>query len=163
MKKENPLIGKAQRMIAVLCLICTTSINGTMVSYSKTTKSQNETIMVQKTKSLEKFLGGLSPAEALAYMKATPDLYIIDVREWEWYKGYPQFTGNVHIPRSKLAERYKEIPANRPVILNCGAGIQAPRAYEFLKKINADILQLSYIDGSPRFQEYNEWVVKQHQ
>lgn len=59
----------------------------------------------------EKFLGGLTPSEALEYMKSTPNLYIIDVREPEWYEGYTQFVGNVHIPRSKLPARYKEIPA----------------------------------------------------
>lgn len=109
----------------------------------------------------EKFLGGLTPSEALEYMKSTPNLYIIDVREPEWYEGYTQFVGNVHIPRSKLPARYKEIPADRPVILNCGAGVQSPRAYEFLKEANADVLQLSYIDGVPLFSAYNGWVGQQ--
>ena len=118
---------------------------------------------MQETKPSNKFLGGLSPEEALEYMKATPNLYIIDVREPEWYEGYMQFTGNVHIPRSKLAERYKEIPTDRPVILNCGAGVQAPRAYESLKELNIDVKQLSYIAGSPLFREYNEWISNQNQ
>lgn len=110
----------------------------------------------------KKFLGGLTPSEALAYMKQTPGLYIIDVREKEWYDGFSQFTGNEHIPRSLLAARYKEIPTDRPVIINCGAGVQAPRAYEFLKEQDADILQLSYIDGTPLFQAYNEWVASRN-
>ena len=133
-----------------------------MASCSDVTKPSDETIMTQETKSSEKFLDGLSPDKALAYMKATPNLYIIDVREPEWYDGYTQFTGNVHIPYSKLAERYKEIPTDRPVILNCGMGMVAPRAYELLKKLNIDVVQLSYIAGSPRFREYNEWISKQN-
>jgi rhodanese-related sulfurtransferase len=109
----------------------------------------------------ERFLGGLAPTDALEYMKATPDLYIIDVRENEWYEGYTQFEGNVHIPRSQLPSRYTEIPTDRPVILNCGAGVQAPRAYEFLREKNADIRQLSYIAGTPLFSTYNNWLKKQ--
>lgn len=162
MKTNHPLKGTARRLITVFCLACTASISGAMASCSETTKPSNETIMTQEKKSSEKFLGELSPAEALAYMKSTPDIYIIDVREPEWYDGYTQFTGNVHIPRSKLAERYKEIPTDRPVILNCGAGVQAPRAYELLKELDIDVKQLSYIAGSPRFREYNEWAAKQN-
>lgn len=161
MKKENPLTGKAQRLIMALCLACMASISGTTASCTETTRQSNETIMIQKNKPSEKFLGGLSPDKALAYMKATPNLYIIDVREPEWYEGYTQFTGNVHIPCSKLAERYKEIPTDRPVILNCGMGMVAPRAYELLKELDIDVVQLSYIAGSPRFMEYNEWISKQ--
>lgn len=162
MKKENPLTGRAQRLITAFCLVCIASISGAMASCSDVTKPSDETIMTQETTSSEKFLGGLSPDKALAYMKATPNLYIIDVREPEWYDGYTQFTGNVHIPYSKLAERYKEIPTDRPVILNCGMGMVAPRAYELLKKLDIDVVQLSYIAGSPQFKEYNEWISKQN-
>ena len=162
MKKENPSTGRAQRLITAFCLTCMASISGAMASCSDVTKSSNETIVTQETKSSEKFLGGLSPDKALAYMKTTRNLYIIDVREPEWYEGYTQFTGNVHIPCSKLTERYKEIPTDRPVILNCGMGMVAPRAYELLKKLNVDVMQLSYIAGSPRFREYNEWISKQN-
>lgn len=109
----------------------------------------------------ERYLGGLTPADALEYMKATPDLYIIDVREDEWYEGYTQFVGNTHIPRSRLPERYTEIPSDRPVILNCGAGVQAPRAYDFLREKGADIKQLSYIAGAPLFAAYNNWLKEQ--
>lgn len=162
MKTIYPLKGTVRRLVAAICLTCVASISGAMASCSETTKPSNETIMTQEKKSSEKFLGGLSPDEALAYMKATPDIYIIDVREPEWYDGYTQFTGNVHIPRSKLAERYKEIPTDRPVILNCGMGMVAPRAYELLKELDIDVKQLSYIAGSPRFRKYNEWKSKQN-
>lgn len=103
-------------------------------------------------------LGGLSPEEALEYMKKTPNLYIIDVREPEWYEGFTQFTGNHHIPVSQLGKRYKEIPSDRPVLINCGAGVMAPKAYKILKDKKADIKQLSYIAGTPLFEEYNTWV-----
>lgn len=133
---------KARRLAAALCLTCATSFVAATIP----------------PESGGKYLGGLTPSEALEYMKQTPNLCIIDVREAEWYEGHTQFTGNMHIPRSQLAERCKEIPSDRPVILNCGAGVQAPRAYNFLKEQNADIRQLSYIAGTPLFKEYNEWV-----
>lgn len=110
----------------------------------------------------EKYLSGLTPSDALEYMKTTPGLYIIDVREDEWYEGYTQFDGNVHIPRSQLPTRYTEFPSDRPVILNCGAGVQAPCAYEFLREKNADIKQLSYIAGTPLFAAYNDWLKKKN-
>lgn len=110
----------------------------------------------------ERYLGGLTPSDALEYMKTTSGLYIIDVREDEWYEGYTQFVGNIHIPRTQLPERYAEIPSDRPVILNCGAGVQAPRAYEFLREKNADIKQLSYIAGTPLFSAYNDWLTEQN-
>lgn len=162
MKKDNPSAGKFQRLRATLCLICMVPISGAMANCPGSMKLSNESITTQETKSSEKFLGGLSPDEALVYMKTTPDLYIIDVREPEWYEGYTQFTNNIHIPYSKLAERYKEIPTDRPVILNCGMGMVAPRAYKLLKELNMNVMQLSYIAGPPQFQEYNEWVSKQN-
>lgn len=161
MKTNHPLKETARRLITVFCLTCAAPIIGTTASCSETVKPSNGTIMTQETKSSEKFLGGLSSDKALAYMKATPGIYIIDVREPEWYDGYTQFTGNVHIPCSKLAERHKEIPKDRPVILNCGMGMVAPRAYKLLKELDIDVVQLSYIAGSPRFREYNEWAVTQ--
>jgi len=163
MKKENSLTGKFQWMVVTFGMVYMASISGAMASCSEAIEPSGEKIIMQETKPSNKFLGGLSPEEALEYMKATPNLYIIDVREPEWYEGYMQFTGNVHIPRSKLAERYKEIPTDRPVILNCGAGVQAPRAYESLKELNIDVKQLSYIAGSPLFREYNEWISNQNQ
>lgn len=107
-----------------------------------------------------KYLGGLSPEKALEYMESTPNLYIIDVREPEWYDGYTKFTGNVHIPYSELPKRYKDIPSDRPVLLNCGAGVMAPKAYKFLKEHKANIKELSYIAGVPKFKEYNDWAAK---
>jgi len=105
----------------------------------------------------DKLLGGLSAKEALEYMKKTKNLVIIDVREPEWL-GSTWFTGALLIPHTQMPTRYTEIPANQPVILNCGAGVNAPKAYQVLKDKRPDIPQLSYIAGSPLFREYNEWV-----
>ena len=105
-------------------------------------------------------LGAMTPQRALEYMKSTPNLVIVDVREPQWI-GNTYFKGAMFIPHSEMAARYKEIPNDRPVILNCGAGVMAPRAYQTLLDVKADILQLSYIAGAPLFSEYNRWIEQQ--
>ncbi len=112
----------------------------------------------QNNKQDSPYVGAKTPDEALSYMKSTPNLLILDVREDEWYNGYSQFQGNVHIPKSQLAARYKELPANRPIIINCGAGVVAPQAYEILRKLQAHVMELSYIAGTPLFAQYNNWL-----
>lgn len=102
-------------------------------------------------------LGAMTPVKALEYMKTTKDLVIVEVRTPEWL-GNTWFTGALLIPHTQMATRYSEIPENRPVILNCGGGVNAPKAYQVLKDKRPDIPQLSYIAGSPLFREYNEWV-----
>ena len=109
----------------------------------------------------EKYLDGLTPEAALAYMKENPDIYIIDVREEQWYKGAMQFAGNRHIPSSELARRLKEIPADRPIIINCGMGWVAPKAYKKIKESGIAVKQIGYIDGTPLFRQYNDWKKKQ--
>lgn len=104
----------------------------------------------------DKLLGGLTPKDALEYMTKTKNLIVIDVREPQWL-GSIWFTDALLIPHTQMATRYSEIPDNRPVILNCGAGVNAPKAYRILKNKRPDIPQLSYIAGSPLFREYNEW------
>lgn len=108
----------------------------------------------------DKLLGGLSPRDALEYMKTTKNLVIVEVRTPEWL-GSTWFSGALLIPHTQMATRFNEIPADRPVILNCGAGVNAPKAYQVLIEKRPDIPQLSYIAGGPLFREYNEWVAQQ--
>lgn len=110
---------------------------------------------------VQKLLGGLSPSDALEYMKTTKELVIVEVREPQWI-GSSWFEGAIRIPWSEMEQRYAEIPANRPVILNCGAGQMAPRAYKTLTEKRPDIPQLSYIAGAPLFSEYNNWLKEQN-
>lgn len=104
-----------------------------------------------------KYLGSLTPEEALSIMKEHPDVYIIDVREDEWYNGYKQFVGNHHIANFQISKRLDEIPSDRIVILNCGLGWVAPNAYKKIKDSNIRVKQLGYIDGTPLFDDYNNW------
>ena len=145
--------------ILACTLLCAIPCCAAFQGCSGPVKSASESEL--HTDTLQQDLGGMEPEAALKYMKKTPDLYIIDVREPEWYDGFKQFTGNHHIPVSQIAKRYKEIPSDRPVLLNCGAGVMAPKAYKILKEKKANIKQLSYIAGTPLFDEYNNWLKEQ--
>lgn len=103
-----------------------------------------------------KQLGGVKPKEAFEYMKTTDNLVIVDVREPQYINNY--FEGSIRIPWTQMEKRYNEIPKGRPVILNCGLGQVAPRAYQVLTEKRKDIPELSYIAGAPLFSEYNKWL-----
>lgn len=105
------------------------------------------------------WLGGLSPADALEYMKAHYDegLVIVEVNT-DYWKLSTGFTGAMHIPHDQMAERYDEILGGVPVILHCGAGVVSVPAYETLMEKRPDIPQLSYIAGKPPVKEFNEWL-----
>jgi len=105
-------------------------------------------------------LGGLSPEDALEYMKKTPNLVIVQVNTAQWYIE-DGFKGAMWIPHTEIAERYDEIPKGVPVILHCGAGVVSVPAYEALLEKRPDIPELSYIAGRPPIAEYNEWVGNQ--
>lgn len=110
-------------------------------------------------------LGGLSPEDALEYMKNTPDLIIVDVAATRWYDE-EHFENAINIPIEELNDeeenaRYMEIPAGSPVLLHCRRGMIVPGAYERVKELRSDIPEISYIDGNPPFAEYNEWLANQ--
>ena len=110
----------------------------------------------EETKTVPQWLGGLSPENALEYMKNTPELVIIDVREPKWIDRY--FTGSMRIPWTEMERRYSEVPSDKPILLNCGAGVVAPRAYKILQEKRKDLKSLCYIAGTPLFSEYNKWL-----
>lgn len=110
-------------------------------------------------------MGGLSPEDALEYMKNTPDLIIVDVAATRWYDE-EHFENAINIPIEELNDeeeeaRYMEIPAGHPVLLHCRRGMIVPGAYERVKELRSDIPEISYIDGNPPFAEYNEWLANQ--
>lgn len=101
-------------------------------------------------------IGALTPEEALEYMMTTEDLVIVETREPQYIQG--GFTGVIFIPHTEMAERYSEIPENRPVILHCGGGVVVREAYRILTEKRPDIPELSYIAGRPLFDDYNTWL-----
>ena len=121
-------------------------------------EKEEEPEMAEKTENGQtNLLGGLSPEDALEYMKTTENLVIVEVNTAQWKKETP-FTGAMWIPHDEMAERYDELPEGCPVILHCGAGVVSVPAYETLIEKRPDIPELSYIDGAPPIKEYNEWL-----
>ena len=134
----------------MLLSLCITSCTA-----QEKTDAQTDNTTMTTDSITPKYLGGINPEAALEYMKTTPDLFLIDVRTAEWRN--PVFKGAVYIPHDEIRSRYKEIPSDRPVLLHCGAGVMAPRAYKYLVDLKANIKELRYIAGTPKFSEYNRW------
>lgn len=110
-------------------------------------------------------MGAISPEEALNYMRDKKNLVIIDVAAARWYDEN-HFEGAVNIPIEELDSEaedalYMEIPADRPVLMHCRRGMIVPGAYERVLELRPDIPEISYIDGTPQFDEYNEWLENQ--
>ena len=112
-------------------------------------------------------LGSMTPEDALDYMKETENLVIVDVAATRWY--YEEtFKGAINIPIEELGSEeedalYMDIPQDRPVLLHCRRGMIVPGAYERVKELRPDIPEISYIDGAPLFDEYNQWFAETQQ
>lgn len=111
---------------------------------------------------MQKDLGAMTPEEALEYMKETENLVIVDVAATRWYNE-KTFEGAINIPIEELDSSeedklYMEIPEGCPVLLHCRRGMIVPGAYERVKELRPDIPEISYLDGTPLFDEYNEWL-----
>lgn len=109
--------------------------------------------------------GALTPEDALEYMKNTENLVIVDVAAVRWYE-QEHFEGAISIPIEELDGEeedalYMEIPADRPVLLHCRLGMIVPGAYARVKELRPDIPEISYIDGKPLFEDYNDWLESQ--
>lgn len=73
----------------------------------------------------------IDPDGALAEIKATPDLQLLDVREpWEHEKIHIE--GVKLIPLGELGERHSELDASKPVLCICAGGVRSERAAKFL-------------------------------
>lgn len=125
-------------------------------------KSQKESQMIEESQNA---IGALSPEDALDYMKKTENLVIIDVAAAKWYNKN-HFVGAINIPIEELNSEeedafYMDIPTDRPVLMHCRLGMIVPEAYERMRELRPDVPEISYIDGSPLFDDYNVWLSKQ--
>lgn len=103
-------------------------------------------------------LGMMTPQDALTYMKANPDLIIVDTVLPEYYEKQ-HFDGAINIPAVEMEERHVELPEGAKVLVHCRIGKLSMGAYKFLQQNRPD-LELSYIGGAPLFEPYNEWAAK---
>ena len=167
------MTGKTGRWLLLLC--CAACLAGCAAGHTEggaqakqsgppaAVQTKAETGMAAAVR--QKDLGALTPEAALDYMKRTKDLVIVDVPAEKWYR-QKTFTGAVNIPIEELTsaeadERYREIPAGRPVLLHCRRGMIVPGAYRRVKELRPDIPEISCIDGAPLFDEYNDWLAAQ--
>ena len=143
-----------KRLITLTLAMLTVSMNLTACTNVSSNDGGN-TLEVANEETETQWLGGMSPEDALEYMKTTPDLVIIDVREPQYIN--QSFKGEMQIPWTKMAERCDEIPAGKNVLLHCGLGMVVPNAYRTLQEKRPDLKSVAYIAGAPLFKEYNEW------
>lgn len=147
-------------MSAVLTVILMTTVTACGKTPPQESRLSQE--VTQMSAESQNAMGAMSPEEALEYMKETKNLVIIDVAATRWY-GENHFEGAINIPIEELDREaedvlYMEIPADRPVLLHCRLGMIVPGAYDRVLELRSDIPEISYIDGAPQFDEYNEWL-----
>ena len=138
------------------------TISETSALSAEAKPSQEEPAMSSESQNA---VGAMSPEAALEYMKETKDLVIVDVAATRWYDEN-HFEGAINIPIEELDSEaedalYREIPAGRPVLMHCRRGMIVPGAYRRVLELRPDIPEISYIDGTPQFDEYNGWLESQ--
>ena len=81
----------------------------------------------------------LTPQEA--YDAAQRGALIVDVREApEWQQA--RIPGAMHLPLSQLVERADELPSDRPLVLQCAAGMRSQQAAGYLRDLGYDASNL---------------------
>ena len=138
-----------KKLILFLSIALCIFTNSAFAQSSTQAKSQTKT----------KALGGITPEHALEYMKTTENLIVIEVNTAYWKKKVG-FVNAMWIPHDEMEKRFSEIPKGFPVLLHCGLGVVSVPAYKILLEKRPDIPELSYIDGAPLIEEYNEWYKK---
>jgi hydroxyacylglutathione hydrolase len=86
-----------------------------------------------------------TPGAAVARWMGEPDApFVLDVRtpgEWE----QRHIDGSTHIPLSRLADRFNDIPRNRPVVAMCAGGYRSSIAASLLQR--AGFTRVSELTG----------------
>jgi adenylyltransferase/sulfurtransferase len=74
----------------------------------------------------------LSPEDLRDRLDAGDAPLLVDVRE-DWEVGFGMLPGAVHIPLGTIPSRWKEIPADREVVVYCHGGMRSWQAMQFLR------------------------------
>ncbi len=74
----------------------------------------------------------ITPSQLNNMMENNPELYVLDVREPHEI-AICAIEGTHKIPLGQVAERYNEIPVDRPVVVHCKLGGRSAQAVEFLQ------------------------------
>jgi adenylyltransferase/sulfurtransferase len=73
----------------------------------------------------------ITPAQLKEWMEQNHDFVLVDVRED--FERELFNIGGLHIPMSELAARFREIPADKDVVLYCEKGIRSVIAIQRLE------------------------------
>lgn len=73
----------------------------------------------------------ITPAQLKEWMEQNHDFVLVDVRED--FERELFNIGGLHVPMSELAARYREIPADKEVVLYCEKGIRSVIAIQRLE------------------------------
>jgi len=74
----------------------------------------------------------ITPSELKSMMDATPDLFVLDVREPHEID-ICAIEGTTKIPLGEVSERYLEVPKDCDVVVHCKLGGRSAQAVEFLQ------------------------------
>jgi adenylyltransferase/sulfurtransferase len=74
----------------------------------------------------------LTPEEVRDRLGGPKPPLLVDVRE-EWEAGLGMLPGALHIPLGSIPVRWKEIPADREVVVYCHGGMRSWQAMQFLR------------------------------
>ncbi|TLS68607.1 hypothetical protein FE236_05840 [Mariprofundus erugo] len=74
----------------------------------------------------------ITPRQLKAMMDMDPGLYVLDVRE-PHELAICRIEGTKTIPLGELAQRFSEVPQDKPVVVHCKLGGRSAKAVELLQ------------------------------
>jgi sulfur-carrier protein adenylyltransferase/sulfurtransferase len=77
--------------------------------------------------------GEVTVEELKRRIDAGEDVFILDVRNAEEYQ-LCRIPGSVLVPLPELARRYREVPADRELVVHCKSGMRSAKAVQFLRQ-----------------------------
>jgi adenylyltransferase/sulfurtransferase len=77
--------------------------------------------------------GEVTVEELKRRIDAGEDVFIVDVRNAEEYQ-LCRIPGSVLVPLPELARRYRELPADRELVVHCKSGMRSAKAVQFLRQ-----------------------------
>jgi rhodanese-related sulfurtransferase len=84
----------------------------------------------------------IHPAELRRRLGAGEDVYLLDVREGFEVEAWA-FPGAVNIPLGELGARTHELPADRPIVVVCHAGVRSAAAADALVRAGWQAVSLA--------------------
>lgn len=91
-------------------------------------------------------LAFVTAEEARTAIASRENLLVIDVRTNKEYMG-AHLPEAVNMPLYAMPRLYRDIPAQRPVLVHCIYGVRALQAYKLLLRLRPDISDIRFVKG----------------